>query len=241
MKTSVLISLLLAASAACAAGGATNESVILLHGLARTSASMRKMQAALGEAGYTVFLVDYPSTSKTVEQLSREHLAPAVAECQAGNPVKIHFVAHSLGNIVLRHYLSEQAVTNIGRIVMLGPPNKGSEVVDKIGHLTLFEWINGPAGRQLGTSSNSLPCELPVPAADIGVIAGTKSINLIQSVWIPGVDDGKVSLESARIDGMADFAEVATAHPFLMRNRQVIRMTIEFLQTGCFGKIPASE
>lgn len=234
MKTSYLWFAVLVLPGLVLAESVFNESVVLLHGLARTSRSMNRMEASLTRAGYSVHLVDYPSTKKTVEKLSREHLGPAVDECQQAQPDKIHFVAHSIGNIVLRHYLGENSITNIGRIVMLGPPNKGSEVVDRIGHMTLFQWINGPAGQELGTASDSLPNTLAVPAADVGVIAGTRSINWILSAYIPGPDDGKVSPESAKIEGMDDFATIPTSHPFLMRNPKAIAMTICFLQHARF-------
>ncbi len=212
----------------------TNETVIVLHGLARTPKSMKRMDASLKAAGYDVHVMRYPTRKKTVELLSADHLAPVVASCQARKPNKIHFVAHSLGTIVTRHYLSVTNLHNLGRIVMLGPPNRGSEVVDKLGHMTLYQWINGPAGSQLGVSTNSLPNTLPVPAADIGVIAGTRSINWILSSMIPGKDDGKVSLENAKIEGMKDFATVPTSHPYIMKNRKVIELTIQFLQNGKF-------
>src|ERR1035437_545512 len=99
---------------------------------------------------------------------------------------------------------------------MLAPPNQGSEVVDKLGRLSLFRWINGPAGQQLGTSGNSLPNQLPVPPVEVGVIAGTRSINWFLSALIPGPDDGKVSVERTKLAGMADFAAVDTTHTFIM-------------------------
>ena len=196
---------------------------------------MNRMEKALTAAGYTVYSLRYPSTQKTVQRIADEDLAPLLVRCQATAPAKIHFVAHSLGNIVLRQYLATHPMENAGRIVMLGPPNQGSEVVDKIGRLTLFKWINGPAGQQLGTASNSLPNRLPVPPAEVGVIAGTRSINWILSAMIPGPDDGKVSVERTKLAGMKDFATVHAAHPFLMQNPKVINMTLSFLRDGSFG------
>ncbi|MCE9612713.1 MAG: alpha/beta fold hydrolase [Lentisphaerae bacterium] len=210
------------------------EAVLVLHGLARSSHSMQRMETALAEAGFDVYPVAYPSREKTVEALSREDLAAAVEACQSNRPARIHFVSHSLGGIIIRHYLGEHRLTNLGRVAMLGPPNQGSEVVDTLGHLTLFEWINGPAGLQLGTASNGFLRMLQVPEADVGVIAGTRSINLILSTFIPGPDDGKVGVEHAKLDGMADFKAVPTAHPFLMNDPDVIAMTIRFLRTGQF-------
>ena len=213
---------------------APREAVVVVHGLARTSRSMAPMKAALEQAGYGVYSLRYPSRKAPVEVLVREHLAPLIAKCQAGHPVKIHFVTHSMGGILLRQYLATEPPTNMGRIVMLGTPNHGSEVVDKLGHYTLFEWINGPAGQQLGTGTNALPHLLPVPATDVGIIAGTHSINPILSLMIPGPDDGKVSTGSARMEGMKDFSAVPVSHPYLMRDPAVIEMTIRFLKMGVF-------
>jgi hypothetical protein len=117
---------------------------------------------------------------------------------------------------------------------MLGPPNQGSEVVDKLGSLTLFQWINGPAGQELGTSSDSLPNILPIPPTEVGVIAGNRTINFFLSAMIPGPDDGKVSVERTKLKRMQDFAVLPLSHPFLMQNEKVITMTILFLQTGSF-------
>lgn len=215
-----------------------NECVVLLHGLARTRRCMHRMAEALTAAGYTVHALDYASTRKTVERLAAEDLVPLVDRCQVDAPRKIHFVAHSIGNIVLRQYFATNVLANAGRIVMLGPPNHGSEVVDTLGRFAPFAWINGPAGRQLGTAENALPSQLPAPPVEVGVIAGTRSINLILSAMIPGRDDGKVAVERTKLEGMTDFATVATAHPFLMRNREVIQLTLTFLREGRFRQQP---
>lgn len=210
------------------------EVVILLHGLARTSRSMQPMNKALTKAGYTVFTLDYPTTEKNVEQLTDEYLAPLIARCQLTAPAKIHFVAHSLGNIVLREYFRTRHLDNAGRLIMLGPPNQGSEVVDKLGGFAIYDWINGPAGQQLGTGAGSLPARLPPPPLETGVIAGTHSINWILSCLIPGPDDGKVSLERAKFKGMQDYITVPVSHPFLMQDSKVIGLVLHFLKHGYF-------
>jgi hypothetical protein len=164
------------------------------------------------------------------------HLSPLITRCQLTNPKKIHFVAHSLGNIVLRQYFKEHTLHNAGRLVMLGPPNQGSEVVDKLGGVFVFDWINGPAGQQLGTGTNSLPATLPPPPIETGVIAGTHSINWILSCLIPGPDDGKVSIKRVKLKGMQDFIALPVSHPFLMRDRDAITQTLHFLKNGRFKK-----
>lgn len=178
--------------------------------------------------------MDYPSRTAPVERLSEWAIAPAVTACQRDGATTIHFVTHSLGGILVRSYLARHTIPELGRVVMLGPPNQGSELVDKLGTLWFFKRINGPAGDELGTEVHSVTCRLGPANFCVGVIAGNRSINWINSCLIPGPDDGKVSVARARLEGMTDFVVVPATHPFLMRNRTVIRQTLAFLQTGRF-------
>ncbi len=210
------------------------EEVILLHGLCRTSHSMAKMEHALTNAGFRVQNVSYPSRTASVQQLADDAIGKAVADCQRDGAMKIDFVTHSLGGILVRSYLARHSVPSLDRVVMLAPPNQGSEVVDKLGWLFLFKWINGPAGNELGTGTNSTPNRLGPATYPVGIIAGDCSVNWINSLLIPGRDDGKVSVERTKLAGMSDHIVVHTAHPFIMKNRKVIRQTIQFLRTGGF-------
>jgi hypothetical protein len=141
-----------------------------------------------------------------------------------------------LGGILVRQYLAHHDIDNLGRVVMLGPPNKGSEVVDRLRDVPGFHFINGDAGLELGTGAASLPNQLGRANFDLGIIAGTRSVNLILSQMIPGVDDGKVSVENTRLEGMHDHLEMAVTHPFMMRNDGVIRQVIHYLETGRFKR-----
>lgn len=208
--------------------------VILLHGLARSERSMRKMQAALEKEGFGTCNIDYPSTEFPVEVLLFEHVLPAIRACLPAREVKLSFVTHSLGGILVRLLMERAPPPNVDSVVMLSPPNHGSEVVDRLGGLWLFQAINGPAGLELGTGADSLPVRLGRARFRVGVITGSRSINLILSAIIPGADDGKVSIVNARLDGMQDFLVVPTSHPFIMQNNQVIGQTLTFLQTGRF-------
>src|SRR5277367_1047840 len=213
------------------------EEVILLHGLCRTSRSMMKMEHALTEAGYKVRNVDYPSRTASIQKLADDAIGKAVANCQRDGATKIDFVTHSMGGILVRSYLARHTVPNLGRVVMLAPPNQGSEVVDKLGWLFLFKWINGPAGNELCTDTNSTPNKLGAANFPVGIIAGDRSINWINSLFlIPGRDDGKVSVERTKLAGMTDHIVIHTTHPFIMKNREVIRQTIQFLRAGKFNQ-----
>ncbi|MGH7952902.1 MAG: esterase/lipase family protein, partial [Limisphaerales bacterium] len=213
------------------------EEVILLHGLCRTSRSMAKMECALTQAGYQVRNVDYPSRTAKIQSLADNAIGTAVTVCQQDGATKIDFVTHSLGGILVRSYLARHTIPNLGRVVMLAPPNQGSEVVDKLGWLFLFKWINGPAGNELGTGKNSTPNKLGPANFPVGIIAGDRSINWINSLMlIPGHDDGKVSVKRTQLAGMTDFIVIHTAHPFIMRNHEAIRQTIQFLRAGKFDR-----
>ena len=213
------------------------ECVILLHGLARTDNSMNVMESKLEESGYYTVNFHYPSRKEVIEELAKE-ISLAISHCPKESN-KIHFVTHSMGGILLRQYLQSQQIEKLDRVVMLGPPNKGSEVVDKLGQYDFFKFLNGPAGLQLGTSSQSIPNSLgawPQNAGSLGIIAGKQSINLFLSFLIPNKDDGKVSIENTKLEGMREHKVMQTSHPMMMRNSQVIEQVINFLKTGSFNK-----
>jgi triacylglycerol lipase len=221
-----------------ASASENQEYVILLHGLCRTSRSMIPMARTLSQAGYKIVNVDYPSRTASIDKLSEDAVGRAVADCRQAGATKIDFVTHSLGGILVRSYLSRHAIPDLGRVVMLGPPNQGSEVADKLGWLWIYKKINGPAGNELGTDKNSTPNRLGPANFCVGVIAGDLTINWINSLLIPGRDDGKVSVERTKLAGMTGHVVIHTAHPFLMRNRTAIRQTIHFLRNGQFEEAP---
>ncbi|MEI8038334.1 MAG: alpha/beta fold hydrolase [Verrucomicrobiota bacterium] len=210
------------------------EGVVVLHGLCRSSASMRPLAAALAAAGYAVENVDYPSRGAGVAVLSEDAIGAALRSARLAGCQRVHFVTHSLGGILVRSYFARHREPRLGRVVMLGPPNQGSEVVDHLKNWRIFQVINGPAGGELGTDRDSVPRRLGPVSFELGVIAGDRSINWINSWLIPGSDDGKVSVASTRVAGMRDHLVVHATHPFLMKNRQVIAATLRFLATGAF-------
>ena len=218
-----------------------NECVILLHGLGRTKGSLSKLDDALSDLGFIVANIDYPSRKKSIEKLAYIAVPEGLAMCQNEKASKIHFVTHSMGGIVVRYYLAQEAINNLGRVVMLSPPNQGSLLVDEIIDWDTYKWFNGPAGQQLGTGVDSIPLSLGPVTYETGIITG--NIHSFFDEWaakiIPGEDDGKVSIGHAKVAGMADFLVLPHAHSFIMNKADVIEQIQFFLLNGRF-KRPAT-
>jgi triacylglycerol lipase len=208
--------------------------VVLLHGLGRTPLAMKRLEWALSKEGYCVLNLSYPSTRISVQQAAECYLGPALRKLKPDPQAKIHFVTHSLGGIVLRCYLRDHPLPNLGRVVMLAPPNQGSELADRLKHNVLYRYFMGPAGQQLGTEPNGLPKQLGSVSFQLGVIAGDRSWNPWFSAWIPGPDDGKVSVQSTRLLNMRDFLVVHHSHTWMMWRRDVVAAVLRFLSRGSF-------
>lgn len=211
-----------------------NECVILLHGLGRSHHSMSKIEKVLKESGYMVWNKSYDTNAKPIKQMSQETIGRGLEYCAQQKAKKIHFVTHSLGGILVRAYLQDVAIDKLGRVVMLAPPNQGSELVDVLQPYRLYAFITGPAGQEMGTQPKSLPNQLKPIDAEIGVIAGNFSSDPWFSAFIPGEDDGKVSVERAKLAEMKDFVVMDAGHTFIMRNDQVIAQIVTFLRRGAF-------
>ena len=208
--------------------------VILLHGMGDSPTSMQKIETFLLSQGYETLNLGYPSTSESIERIAEQHITEAVTRCGL-NPVdKIHFVAHSLGGIIVRQYLQAHTLPKGSRLVMLAPPNQGSEVVDYVKKFFLYKWIHGPPGQELGTTPESTPNKLKPIDIEVGVIAGDKSLNPIFSGLIPGPDDGRVSVERAKLAEMSDFLVISSTHKSIVRNPAVLKQVAYFLEHGKF-------
>lgn len=208
---------------------AAAECVALMHGLARGANSMLLLENALTEAGYKVANIGYPSRVETLDQLIESVPEQALAACDPG---RTHFVTHSMGGLLVRGYTERHPDAPIGRVVMLGPPNQGSPIVDHLRDTPGFEWLNGPAGIALAT--DGAPAQLGPAQAEIGVIAGDRSLNPLFSWLIDGDDDGKVAVTSTHLPGQADHITLPVTHTFMMNDPMVIAQTLLFLQTGAF-------
>jgi len=214
---------------------ATADYVILLHGLGRTPLSMKRIEWTLRKQNYRVINVRYPSTRVSIQDAADHWLGDVLKNQITDSAAKVHFVAHSLGGIVLRQYLSDHEIPNLGRVVMLAPPNHGSELADRLRNNCLYRLVTGPAGQQLGTGETSVPCRLGPIDFELGVIAGDRSLNPLFSLWIPGADDGKVSVSSAKMSG-ADFLLVHHSHTWMAWSAKVNAAITQFFRAGYFTK-----
>ena len=190
----------------------------------------------LAQAGYSPCNLSYPSRKYSVEKLAADFVLPAIEESCGKSNEPIHFVTHSLGGIVIRQLASTQAQITFGRVVMLAPPNAGSEIADMLISNPLVSAFNGPAGKALGTSEHDLPKSLGAAPFELGIIAGNRTINPLLSKMIGGENDGRLSVENAKLEGMADFLVLPVSHPLIMLNRHVAEQTIYFLKHGVFLK-----
>ncbi len=197
---------------------------------------MRKIEAVLTRAGYKVVNQGYRSRSDCIENLALEAISEALYKCRPHSPDTIHFVTHSMGGILLRYYLKQHKISVLGNTVMLCPPNQGSEVADWLRHFVPFQWLNGPAGLQLGTGHKCLPRQLGEVDYPVGVITGNRYnfYDIFFRNLFKGEHDGKVSVKSARLQGMKDFLVVNQTHTFVMNSEQVIKQILIFLEQQSF-------
>lgn len=212
------------------------DCVVLLHGLARVSNSMGELQEKLSNSGYHAVNINYPSRKHSVDVLADDAIGRGLDSCL--DAATVHFVTHSLGGILVRYYVENKPIENLGRVVMLGPPNQGSEIVNGMLKVPGFKFFGGPTGTALGAGAGHIPAALGPVEFDLGVIAGSTNINPLTPLFISGQNDSIVSVQSTKVEGMNEHIVLPVTHTFMMRNNEVIDNVIHYLKTGSF--IPQS-
>jgi pimeloyl-ACP methyl ester carboxylesterase len=215
----------------------SDEGVVLLHGIFRGRRSMQGLARFLGAEGYRTLNLDYPSRRQPIEALVA-HIQPQIAAFAPSVPGKLHFVGHSMGGLLIRAHLHRFRSQNLGRIVMLGTPNQGSEVADFLKDWWAYKKLFGPAGQQLVTGLTTADTLFGPIDYELGVIAGNRSVDPVSSLIIGDPNDGRVSIERTKIAGMTDHIVVAASHPFLPAKKEVHRLVFEFLRHGRFAASP---
>lgn len=218
---------------------AKQDGIVLLHGIARRSSSLATLEAALKAEGYRTLNLDYPARSQCIADIVAFMRAPVARFCEDLEG-RLHFVTHSMGGLVARAYIHRHRPERLGHVVMLAPPNEGSEIADTLGNNLLFRAFFGPAGSELGTVRPDALCEI-LGEVDypLGVIAGDRSFYPVGSLMLPGANDGRVSVERTKVAGMADHITIHATHPLIMRNRTAIAQTLHFLKHGRFDRAAA--
>jgi hypothetical protein len=201
------------------------------HGLGRNASSMWLLASRLEDAGYYVRRVEYSSLHQTPEDILTD-ISQQINACCQNHASAVHFVGHSLGGLMVRAYLQHNRVDHLGRVVLLGTPNKGAEAADHFSNSWLMT-IMGPTASALGTSDDSFPSSLEPPSYPVGIIAGLRNGSFNDPV-IPGKDDGVVSVEATKIDTMTDFIIIETGHSMMRYDREVADQTLEFIKNGQF-------
>ena len=211
-----------------------SEGVLLLHGIARRAASLRSLERRLTAESYATLNLDYPARRLGLADIA-ETIAPAVLGFADGVS-RLHLVTHSMGGLVARVLLAWHRPESLGRVVMLGPPNGGSEVADALHRLAPYRRVFGPAGAELVTSRGTVQERLfGMVDYPLGVIAGRRSLYPLASLLLPGPNDGRVTVARTRVEGMTDHIVLPVAHPTMMWNRRVQAETVHFLREGRFG------
>ena len=210
----------------------TRDTVVLLHGLGRSPRNMLILKWRLESRGYQVCNIGYDTRVRAIEEAIDE-VHDAILACRPRGG-RLDFVTHSLGGLVLRGLLERHLVPDVGRAVMLAPPNAGSEIADHLRTLRPLGRIMGPLSVQLGTRDEDLPQRLPTPSIPFGVIAGDQWINPAGPIWLPSPHDGTVSVASTRLQGMQDHIVLPYTHTFIVNAGPVAEQVDRFLLEGRF-------
>lgn len=212
------------------------ECVVLLHGVALSGWAMQPLAKAVERAGYRAVNVSYPSRTLPLDEIARDFLPAQLATHGVATAPRVHFVAHSMGSLVVRRLLEERRPGNLGRVVMLGPPNHGSVAADAAQEWTVLRWLVGVNLPHLGTGEAGVAPRLGRADYELGIIAGTSRVNPLFEAVMEGEHDGVVTLESARLDGMSDFLVVPHSHTVMLWREDVIAQVLEFLRAGKFRR-----
>ncbi|GLH77452.1 hypothetical protein SSBR45G_23600 [Bradyrhizobium sp. SSBR45G] len=211
--------------------------IVLLHGIASRSLMLRPLEKKLQRAGFATLNLHYQSRKKPLDRLA-EDIRPAVAEFAAGLDGPIHFVTHSMGGLLARVLIAHHRPARLGRVVMIGTPNGGSELADRLQNVGLYRAYFGPAGLQLVTTKDVTLAALPPADYEIGIIAGNRFLDPIAGLFVlPWPNDGRVSVESCKLVEMADYTTVKASHMGLLMHPASFRQTLAFLRNGQFEPV----
>jgi len=213
-----------------------SKAVIVLHGIAMSRVWMAGIAWRLRRQGYAVQNLAYPSRKRTFDKLA-EGIAPAIDTAFETSGQPVNFVAHSTGALLVRCYAQKYGAEKIGRVVMIGAPNHGSEVADFLRRFPPFKWYFGPVGQALGTSVDDMGPKLPPVPFECGIIAGRNHYFHFPTSYIvdiPRPNDGLVTVDSTKVDGMKDHVVIFGDHSLMVWMPSVWKLALQFLAAGSF-------
>ena len=210
------------------------ECVVLVHGLWRSGWAMRSIANDLHDFEYQTVTISYPSTSMSIPEIAENYLPPAIEECKQQGAEQIHFVSHSMGGIIVRQYLQTHHLPLGSKVVMLSPPNQGSELSEKFGDSSWYQQIVGPSGVSLSKKEGGIISTLKAIKEPVGIIAAYRDWSLWPSTWLPKPNDGTVSVESMKLAEMDDFVLINSGHAMMRFDDHTHQQIRYFLSKGEF-------
>jgi len=216
------------------------ELVVLIHGLMRTRWSMKRLERFFIKNGYHTLNISYASLISPIPDIALTVLPKLInKKIVKNNEIKkIHFVTHSLGGIIVRYYFSHLSEVHTacknGKIIMIAPPNQGSELAQKWRSQFWFKYSQGPAGQALGTDAHAIIHQLKPLKNDTGIIAGNRSNNPVTSYFLPSINDGIVTVASTKLPEMKDHITLPYSHTFICDKKKVRDQILYFLKESKF-------
>ncbi|NMA48779.1 MAG: alpha/beta fold hydrolase [Tissierellia bacterium] len=212
--------------------------IVLVHGYNKTSKDMKTLKTNLEKMGHFVHLVDLPLTFRSIDdcvELFSKQMEGILSENMDDND-RVSLVGHSSGGLVIQLYLrNNMCLTGIARCVLIATPNKGTRLADIA--VNLFK----PAGKVFKTLNDLTTANAKKSVFDqfheieIGAIAGN-NCNLLLGRLLENENDGRVEVNSVRIEGLQDFIVLPYGHKEIHYQYETAKLVSDFVRKGFFVK-----
>lgn len=203
------------------------ETIVLLQAMGRGRASLWVLDTRLQQAGYKTVNFPFVAYGQSIDDLAQQFCSFIRERVKTK---RYHIIAHSLGNLIVRAAFRYDVPEGLCRIIMLAPPNQPAELTRVLRDNPIYKWFTGESGQEL--ASDEFYRDLPIPPTEFGIIAGTKN----QSFMVKEPNDGVITVESTKLEGMKDWITVPQSHTFIMNSRLVASLCISFLEHGLFDR-----
>lgn len=214
--------------------------VILMHGIYGKLKDLSYIEKKLEENGYSGVSIQYPTTKDDIQTMAKKYIEPEIMkkveilnkinekrEKENKKKLKINFVVHSMGSVVLRHELQKNILKDLGKVVFISPPSHGSSIADNF----LTEMLNpvlGKAVKQIKTKEDSFVNKLNEPCYECYVMVGNKTNNPLYSLMIKGNDDGMVPVQSAKLKNCKFRIIDGKSHTSILKSDEVVQEILKY-------------